>query len=355
MKKYLLIYHREDNDGLFSGAIFYNYLIHKLNVDKNDIELFGSDYNELEIWSKNHQDIESLKEQYDTIIMTDISFNDPIYMNFLYNKFKKKFIWCDHHKPIIDASKKYMFGTCEGVRNTQKSAILCAYEYLYDSFNEVYSTIENHPNPKFPELFRVLSGWDSWSYEREGYDFEYVRNVNKGVTFTFGLDFEKIKSKVFETLYTYHNYKDDGNFNWNLSQELEFINKMYNIGKMLNEYDDKMMADIIKNSGDCSWNVVTQDENGKLLARTACAIFHQGATNSTMFKSLIGKGIEQGLVFKHQSNGNWVLSMYNIYNDAEFHCGEFLKERYNGGGHKGAAGCTLTQEQFINILKNKTI
>ena len=34
MYKYLLIYHEEDNDGLFSGAIFYDYLLNNLKVDK---------------------------------------------------------------------------------------------------------------------------------------------------------------------------------------------------------------------------------------------------------------------------------------------------------------------------------
>ena len=349
MKKYLLIYHKEDNDGVFSAAIFYNYLVSKLNIEKNNIELFGADYNILSEYIAIY-DIESLQYRYDSIIMTDISFI-PEYMKELYNAYNTNFIWCDHHKPIIDASYKYEFSECPGVRNTTKSAILCAYEYLYDQFNEVYSTIDKHADPRFPELFRVLSGWDSWSYEREGYSFDYVRNVNKGVTNVLKLDFEKILKKVSETINIYTNNPEYNN----LTDEIEFIDKMYNIGKVLNEYDDNVMADIIRNSGDCSWKVIIHDENGKSLARTACAIFHQGATNSTMFKSLIGKGIEQGLVFKHQPDGNWVLSMYNINDNTEFHCGEFLKERYNGGGHKGAAGCTLTQKEFFNILSNKVI
>ena len=47
MNKYLLIYHEEDNDGLFSGAIFYDYLTTKINVDKKDIHLLGATYNSL--------------------------------------------------------------------------------------------------------------------------------------------------------------------------------------------------------------------------------------------------------------------------------------------------------------------
>ena len=33
----------------------------------------------------------------------------------------------------------------------------------------------------------------------------------------------------------------------------------------------------------------------------------------------------------------------------------FMKEHYKGGGHPGAAGCTITQEQFIKILKKKEL
>ena len=138
--------------------------------------------------------------------------------------------------------------------------------------------------------------------------------------------------------------------------ENDLINNMYNLGKSLNEYDDITMENIIKNSGDKSWNIVLPDKDkGRSSYLHACAIFHQGATNSTMFKSLKKTNISQGLVFKHSPNGNWVLSMYNINDDHWFHCGEFLKERYNGGGHKGAAGCTLSQEQFINILQRKQL
>ena len=32
----------------------------------------------------------------------------------------------------------------------------------------------------------------------------------------------------------------------------------------------------------------------------------------------------------------------------------FLKKNYGGGGHAGAAGCKVTEEQFIEILKNRT-
>ena len=353
MTKYLLITHKEDNDGIFSSAIVYNYLISNLGINKNEIHTLGFDYNELTQYGE-HNTPQELHKKYENIVMTDISFNDPKYMKALYNEFKNHFIWCDHHKPIIDSSFKYKFDNCPGVRDTSKSAILCVYEFLYDSLNEKYNQIDiskpiSEFDREFPEFFRILSGWDSWSYEREGYTNEYVRNINKGTTVEFGLNFNKVLSVVNYIIDIYQNGLD-------IRYENDLISNMYNLGKQLNDYDDTVISDIIKNFGDCSWQVKFDDKDkGRPLYHKACAIFHQGYTNSLMFKSLERKGINHGLVFKHQPNGNWILSMYNINETEWTHCGEFLKERYNGGGHKGAAGCTLTQEQFINILKTKTI
>ena len=339
MTKYLIIYHREDNDGVVSGSLFYDYLTTKLNISKSEIALLPSDYNSLAQFEKQHP-IDTLKEEYENIIMTDISFNDAKYMKKIYNEFGNKFIWCDHHKPIIDESFKEHFSDAVGVRNTTKSAILCVYEYLYDAFNERYNEKD------VPEVFRLLSAWDSWSYEREGYEFEYVKAINKAYTIKFNLDFDLVVKHVHNIIkYWEENHE-------NIFDKQEY----FDYGTVLNNYDDIVMEGIIKTSGDCSWQVRFEDEDkGRPLFHKACAIFHQGATNSTMFKCLKNKGINHGLVFKHSPNGNWVMSMYNINEDEWTHCGEFLKERYNGGGHKGAAGCTLTEAQFIKILKSKTI
>ena len=38
MKKTLLIYHFEDNDGVCSAAIMLHYLVNKMNIDKKDVE-----------------------------------------------------------------------------------------------------------------------------------------------------------------------------------------------------------------------------------------------------------------------------------------------------------------------------
>lgn len=360
-KKYLLIYHKEDNDGVFSGAMLYDYLVVKLHVKKSDIIRLPSDYNSLSEFATSHQDIAKLREEYQSILMTDISFNDSSYMKRLYDTYKDDFIWCDHHAPIIRESLRLKFNDCPGIRDTTKSAILCVYEYLYDPLNVEYLKIFNHNhdksiwvNPDFPEFFRILSAWDSFSYEREGYDQDFVRDVNKGVTANFNLDFYKILDVVHSivNVYTAKNSREiDSPIN-----SLQLIHDMEFLGNKLNEYDDVTMKNILKTSGDTSWTIPVYDEDmHRNWYRNACAIFHEGPSSSLFFKSLKGKDIQNGIVLKHQPNSNWVVSLYNVNEDDLFDCGAYLNKKYNGGGHKGAAGCTLTQDQFIDILKTKQL
>ena len=131
--------------------------------------------------------------------MTDISFNDVKYMKKLWKEFGSEFIWCDHHAPIIKSSFELKFDDVSGIRDTNRSAILCAYKYLYDPFDDDY----NHK--KVPELLRILSAWDSWTYDKEGYDFEFVRRVNKAVTYKYNLELSKIKELVSDLITVYKN------------------------------------------------------------------------------------------------------------------------------------------------------
>lgn len=336
-KKYLIIYHGEDNDGLFSGALFYDYLVRKLNVLAENIETLGANYNQLADFQKQNS-VSALHKKYDSIIMTDISFNDPKFMKSLWNKFKSDFVWCDHHAPIIKESLIEHFDDTPGVRQSDRSAILCVWKYLYDPFDEAYN------EKKIPELFRVLSAWDSWTYEAAGYEFDYVKAINKGTNFKFELNFNKVYAAVTEIV---SDYLFEKKYAYESKADLTAI---HTIGSILDSYDTENAANLIATAADNTWTLALEDGT----IRTASALFLQGASNSTMFK-MCPENIQHGIVFKRQPNSNWTFSLYNVRNDSDFHCGEFLKKKYNGGGHPGAAGCTITEQQFINILKNKQI
>lgn len=344
-KDFLIIYHKEDNDGVFSATLIYDYIINSLGYKYRveDLVFLGADYVMMKEFANDERNSpKNLHNEFKNIILTDISF-EPTYMKALFDEFGNNFYWFDHHAPIINESFKYKFDEVPGTRDTNRSAILCVYKNLYDPYDEAYN------NKQVPELLRILSAWDSWTYEKEGYNIDYVRNINKGVTIKYDLSISNIKYLIRDLIKLYNDEQPSEMFNIkNIKYKDDaYIEELHNYGQMLNDYDDKIMSNIVKTSGDKTWHIDNK--------RNACAIFHQGASNSLMFKCLKDTNIEHGIIFKHNPNGMWTVSLYNVNDDCEFHCGEYLKDHYKGGGHKGAAGCQITQDQFIKILKDKNI
>lgn len=336
--KTLIWYHCEDNDGVFSAAIIYNYLVHEVNISPDDIILEGTKYSELARKYPTDESIVELTEKYTYIYLTDISFNDPKKMKLLYKLFDNRFIWIDHHLPIIKESFKLHFDMCGGWRDTTRSAILNAYRYFYDPLDEQYSSKTYDKNAiAFPELLRILSAYDSWSYKREKLKFDYVRNVNKGVTVTFNLDINKVIDYMYDVLY------DD--LIVSRAAMKSFISKMSKLGKEYNDYDEIQSENQIKEYGDFSWTVD---------GRPAVMIMTQGPTSSLVFKSVKSK-YSNGLIFKRLPSGEWNISLYNLNDNDKFDCGMYLKKNYKGGGHAGAAGCTISEKDFIKLLKTKQL
>lgn len=335
MKKFLIVYHCEDNDGVFSAAIIKHYLITSLNIPEKEIDLLGSTYNSLNKLQANGV-VEKWPAEYNHIIITDISFNDWKMMKWLSNTFKENFTWIDHHSPIINISKKEGFDHVNGIRDIANSAIWNTYKYLYDPFME----------KPFPFVVKMLSAWDSWTYEREGIEQEYCRAFNKGFT---------IESNLSVVWYIKHMDLLLGNTTYDGYGEIKAIEKT---GRQLCEKEDNDNKELIRTNGDCEWNV-----NGI----PAIMVATTGATNSLMFKSLqvdnpTKSDLRVAIVAKHCSDGNWTISLYNIYdykgdisNPYYFHCGKYLQEKYKGGGHEGAAGCTVDVNKFCKILKTKQL
>ena len=316
-EQYLIIYHKEDNDGLFSMAIIYNYLIIEKNINKDNIKLFGADYNDLDKLSLDDDIIKNSTHIY----ISDVSFDTVEKMIQLKEMFGENLVWIDHHKPMIDNSISKGFDDIKGIRDTKHSALYNAFKYLY-------------PTHDIPELFKLLSAWDSWSYDAEGIDFDLCKYINIGVNNIYNLNPDFIINYVYLLIYIYNNYINPPD-----------IDELYEIGKFEAKILDRTYENNVKAYGDFSWTV-----NG----RTACAMFIQGPSNSQMFKVCKDK-VQNGIVFKRLPDSNWALSLYNTDNQHDFHCGEYLKKHFNGGGHEGAAGCQISEELFINILKQKKI
>lgn len=333
MKKYLIIYHQEDNDGVLSAALMKHYLLEELEVDKTDIDVLPSTYNSLsKIQEKGTY--KKWPSEYSHIVMTDISFNDPNMMTWLKENFNENFTWIDHHAPIIRESIRMKFDDVNGIRRTDHSAIYNMWIYLYDPFcqNEI------------PFVIKMLSAWDSWTYEAEGIDADFCRMFNQGFTLESGLSLNW--------------YIDNMQVIINCDMHSILLSKTYAKGKEFCIKADDENKKLIDTAGDKEWTV-----NGI----PAIMLVTNGQTSSYMFKSVqvenhTENDIRVGAVFKHCKDGKWTLSLYNIYdfkgdknNPEYFHCGEYLKSKYNGGGHEGAAGCTIDIDRFYLMLKSKKI
>ena len=334
-KKYLIIYHFEDNDGCCSCAIIKYYLVNELGVNPDNIDLFGANYAILsDVYKNGFNFILDGKEynmlsDFDNIIMTDISFNDFNAIEKIYDTFGANFTWIDHHAPIINESIKRKYDTViNGVRDTHRSALLNAYKYCYDPLDI------NYLNGNAPYILRVLSAWDSFTFESEGIDFEFARKVNMGFTSWFQLKpkiwYEEIKNLLSNKENTYKPY----------------LNRAFNDGSSEADAYDERNEKIIKNFGMPDFNVD---------GRPAMLLFMSEGTSTLIFKSVKDK-YKNGICAKTSPTGNIVISLYNTDRmDHSFHCGTYLHDKYGGGGHEGAAGATISIEQFNKILKNKTL
>lgn len=331
-KKTLLVYHKEDNDGVFSAALIINYLFNTIdNFKWDNIELLGTNYNELTEKCKNGEVIK-WSDKYEMIFMTDISFSDWKVMERLYNHMGNNFIWFDHHAPIIRESLKHKFGNAEGSRATNKSAILLVYEHYYDVFNEKFN------NGNCPKVLGTLSAYDCWNWDGLGYDGEECKTINVAVNVMVKLDMI-VALGLINNVMNPDGTKKNGDDTW--------FNDLLIKGHAYRTYQKYEWANLMK-SADKTWNV-----NG----RSTAVLFTQGSSTSMMFDA-VKEEVEVGVVIRIDPVKNIaVISMYNTKQeyDEEFDCGTYMKDHYKGGGHKGAAGGTIKLSKLNSILKSKTL
>ena len=329
--KYLIVYHREDNDGLFSMALLYQHLLHVLKVRPEDIDLFGADY---DMMSK--ADINDWLKTYSNILMTDISL--PIdKMKKIADKFGVNFVWCDHHAPIINECNANGLSTIPGSRLIDRSAIWNVYDYLYNSFHLSFDDPGN--KVRKPELLLCLSAFDSFTFDKWGYNKDYVTDIMEGCNIEFDLNPEAVIRYI--DMYINGFESDDAFYMFNEKECTRF----FNMGKVYLNARNKDIARHVSEYG----------SEFKVGNRKACAIVTVDMKGSDVFKSVKDE-YQNGIIFKRLNNGRWVISLYNTdYEDESFHCGEYLKKHYKGGGHVGAAGAQIDEDVFFKILKSKKL
>lgn len=369
-KKYCIVYHSEDADGLVSAALVYNWLNgmraganeipSNIGIDNDNIKLLGTTYAELAGLVRTAAGYDALladwKRKYTDIIMLDMSFNDTDMMRMLYKEYNNNILWFDHHAPAIKASEKLGYANMRGSRHTCTSTIMLVWHWLYGHLEN--ANIRNSMQYA-PAILRALAGYDSWKPEAHGFDtIEYCNEVTRGFEYATELDIACVVPIVRDIaeywLLDYNNSRGnryDGYERNDMDMRIarlgerirDFYKKCQNDGEIVSVCMRNTWQRAIEEFGDFTWEV-----NGK----RACALFMQAPANTIYFNGIKEK-YDTGsvIIFKKCANsGNWSVSLYNI--DDSMHVGEYLKHKYNGGGHSGAGGATLSSEQFDAIMKS---
>lgn len=339
-KRLLLIYHLEDNDGVFSAGIFSNW-VERHNPD------FAKDLGAIEylpatyaILSRMYKEkcIDDWKKKYDYIVMTDISFNEMNAMKKIVKNWGQNFIWIDHHKPIIDKVETWAHIEgieINGLRHTHQSALMNTFQYCYDPFS-IYVD-------DYPEVLVMLSEYDSWN--PVAHSPEAVNLVNRGMNEMCHVNLSEAKTFLQGVI---QDPNGDLPFTVNKSYINNVIEYLSGIGKTIEDHNVRIWGQLMIQSAELGWTVDS---------RPAAMLVYNGATTSKMFEYFKDKGIKNGIVFKRNNKGKWLISLYNVdSSDHTFHCGKFLQKNFGkGGGHEGAGGATISKSRFLQCLKYKKL
>lgn len=369
-KKYCIVYHSEDADGLVSAALVYNWLNgmrpdadalpSKIEPDNANITLLGTTYADLAGMARVMGGYDALlaewKNKYTDIIMLDMSFNDTSMMKMLYKEYNNNILWFDHHAPALKAADELGYGNMRGSRHTCTSTIMLVWHWLYGHL--VNTKIRNSMNYA-PALLRALAGYDSWQPKTHGFDtIEYVNNVTRGFDYMTNLEICRVihvvrditeyyltdYNRSHENKYYDCEYSDMDKRIVELGERTrEFYKKCAAHGEAIVSYMRNIWKRTVEEFGDFSWTV-----NGK----RACALFTQMPANTIYFDFIKNEcNADCVILFKKYGNsGNWSVSLYNMNTDNGLHVGDYLKAKYNGGGHYGAGGATLSKEQVNEVM-----
>lgn len=303
MKKGIILYHKVDFDGVFSCCVSKMALEQKGEYE--EIDTFGYTYGD------PIPDPLEFLENYDTVIIVDISFpTDHMLMYKAASKDPEKtVIWIDHHITAINDSLNSGYSDIPGLRGIEFAACEYAWKFFF-------------PNTIVPEIIQYNSAYDIWDKGRFNWS-EVVVPIQFAQRAKYGVWLEAI-------------WNDFRNLIYSNLEELDFLIES---GTLISKYLERVWKSAVKNY---SFEITVA---GHL--RGICIM-------STEFSSNIFQSIWQEYdimcVVNRRGQGAYSCSLYiDPSKYGSFSAGEYLKENYGGGGHKGAAGCLLNQEQFEKL------
>lgn len=304
--KVIIIYHRADYDGLFSGNIARKfYLENGFNV-----RMLGYNYGD-EI-----PDFSSIIRDYDEICILDVSFNPDIMKSL---RDSKKVYWIDHHIGTIRDSEEFKYSDIPGDRTKEKmGAVEVAWNYFY-------------PSLKVPYVIELISAYDVWDHDRFCWDLE-VTPLQYSLRAKYSLGIGKLWN------------------DWDLIiDDPDYLDELLRSGKTILQY----LKAVWKSwCGNYAFEVMVDNKYTGICMLTA-------QTGSLQFESILDgdKKYDLQIVVNRKGPDLYNVSIYKESDDCnDFDCSEYASKVYKtGNGHKSAAGFTINLEQFTRLIKDQVL
>ena len=306
----LIIYHRADYDGLFSGNIARKFYI------ESGYKVDTKGYN----YGDQVPEFNEILKTYSEVCILDVSF-DPDIMKTLYKS--GKVYWIDHHIGTMRVSEEAGYSEMLGERTTLKiGAVEVAWNYFFRGM-------------KTPHLIELISAYDVWDHDRFVWDLE-TTPLQYALRAKYSLNLEKI-------------WRD-----WDLlledpCEEIILCDELITSGQAILKY----LKNVWKSwCGNYAFDVLVA---GKYKA--ICMLSAQGG--SLQFESELTpeNGYDLQVVVNRKGPDLYNVGIYKISDDCnDFDCAKYASEVYKtGNGHKSAAGFTLNLEQFTKLIRDQVL
>lgn len=301
----IIIYHRADYDGLFSGNI-----ARKFYLENNyTVDTLGYNYGD------KIPDFDNMINKYSEICILDVSFPAEIMLKL---RDTGKAYWIDHHIGTTRESEENGYSDFLGERTSEKiAACEVAWNYFYKGI-------------KIPHILELISSYDVWDHDRFSWDSE-ITPLQYALRAKYSLNIEKIWK-----------HWDD------LMEDQDTLNDLLDSGSVILEY----LKAVWKSwCGNYAFEIEVADKY-----KGICMLSAQ--SGSLQFESVLkDKKYDLQVVVNRKGPDLYNVSIYKESDDInDFDCSWFASKVYGtGNGHKSAAGFTINLEQFERLLRDQKL
>ena len=303
MKRVTIFYHRVDYDGLFSAYIANSWY----SEQGYSVTLLGFNYGDA------IPDVNMLKIFADEVVILDVTFPPETMKQLISELGPERLVWIDHHATSIKDSELHGYSGLTGKRLiSYKGACELTWEWYY-------------PETPTPKLIQYLSAHDTWDKGR--FLWNDVLSVQSGLRTDHGMSIE--------------NLINCGNTLFNPSYLEEHI---LPLGRGITKFQTGKWKTQVRNA---AFEIMVA---GKLRGLALLS----PDFSSAAFESVLDKGYQVFCIcnVKNDCPGYFSVSLYSEPDGrlGSFELGLYMKENYQGGGHKCAAGGKLNAEQFKRLI-----